>query len=144
MFVKEIMTRNVESIRPDSTIFEAARIMKDHNIGSLPVIEESNCLGFITDRDITIRCIAENKDPQKTPINECMTKDLITIYEDESVEEASKKMCDYKVRRMVVVNRNEKPVGMMNLKHIGTSTNDTKLANKTMHDFFQEGVHVQH
>src|SRR5207248_4391749 len=105
MLIKDIMTPNPECISPDDSLQEAARKMRDLDIGPLPVCGDNDRLaGMITDRDIAIRAVAEGKDPRTTPVREAMTEEIISCFEDQDVREAARTMQERQVRRLVVRN----------------------------------------
>src|SRR5262249_14601562 len=92
MQVKEIMTRGVEVIHPDSTVEEAARKMKDLDIGPLPVCEDDRLVGMLTDRDITLRSTAGGEDPTRDKVRDVMTREVIYCFDDEDVAVAARQM----------------------------------------------------
>jgi len=114
MKVKEAMTRDVRLVRPDQTIREAAHLMAELDIGCLPVEENDKMVGMITDRDIAVRAISEGRGPQ-TPIRDIMSTDVKYCYDDQSVEEITRNMADIRVRRLPVVNRSKRLVGILSL-----------------------------
>ena len=116
--VQEVMTRNVESARPDLTIREIAQIMKDRNIGSLPVVDQRHVGGLITDRDITIRIVAEGRDPSTTRVGDVMSKDVVTVKESDPLEDAERLMHDRQLRRLPVVNENGELSGYLAMARI--------------------------
>ena len=95
MKVSEVMTTEVETVQMNSTLEEAASIMKVENVGAIPVVDEDDDLvGIITDRDIVVRCVAEGKDPSDTSVVEVLSHELETIEPDVDVEEAARLMAD--------------------------------------------------
>lgn len=114
MKVRDAMTRDVRLVRPEQTLQDAARLMAELDIGCLPVEENDRMVGMITDRDIAVRAIAEGRGPQ-TPVREVMSRDVKYCYDDQSVEEISRNMADIRVRRLPVVNRNKRLVGILAL-----------------------------
>jgi CBS domain-containing protein len=112
--VKDVMTREVETARPDMTVREAAEKMKARNIGSLPVCEGNRLVGILTDRDITVRVTAEGKNPSETRVADIMTREpLHTVSEDASLEEAERIMHDQQIRRLPVINAEGALVGYL-------------------------------
>jgi CBS domain-containing protein len=111
--IRDIMTTNPRTIEPSTPIFEAARIMRDEDIGSLPITEGSQLFGTITDRDITIRAIAEGRDPQGTTVQEIASRDLITVDPQQDLDEALRLMAQHQVRRLPVVEEDGKLVGIV-------------------------------
>ena len=132
MQLKEVMTRNVDVIRPESTLIEAARKMKNLDVGPIPVCDDHEILGMITDRDITTRAVAEGRDPGRTKVREVMTPDVLYCFEDQDVSEAARLMQQRQVRRILVLNRNREVAGIVSLGDIAVETGDSKLAAKTL------------
>jgi len=114
MRVSEAMTRDVRVARPDQTIRDAAKMMSDVDAGVLPVGENDQLVGMITDRDIAIRGIAQGKGPD-TPVREVMTADVKYCFEDEDTDQVARSMADQQVRRLPVVNRDKRLVGILSL-----------------------------
>jgi CBS domain-containing protein len=114
MRVSEAMTRDVRVARPDQTIRDAAKMMSDVDAGVLPVGENDQLVGMITDRDIAIRVIAKGKGPD-TPVREVMTADVKYCFEDEDTDQVARNMADQQVRRLPVVNRDKRLVGILSL-----------------------------
>jgi len=108
MKVSEVMTIEVETVQMNSTLEEAASIMKVENVGAIPVVDEDDDLvGIITDRDIVVRCVAEGKDPADTNVEEVLSHELETIEPDVEVEEAARLMADKQIRRLPVCQDGE-------------------------------------
>ncbi|ALJ39403.1 MULTISPECIES: CBS domain-containing protein [Azospirillum] len=114
MQIREIMTRDVEIASPDDTIQKAAQMMKDVDTGMLPVGENDQLVGMITDRDITIRATAEGKGVD-CKVRDVMTGGVCYVFEDETTEDASRNMSNLQVRRLPVVNRDKRLVGIVSL-----------------------------
>lgn len=114
MRVGEAMTRNVQFIDPNSSLQSAARMMADLDTGCLPVGENDRLIGMLTDRDIAIRCCAEGKGPD-TMVREAMTSGVKYCFEDEDIEEIARNMGDQQVRRLPVMNRDKRLVGILAL-----------------------------
>jgi CBS domain-containing protein len=114
MKVKDAMTRNVRIADPDQTIQDVARIMSELDSGVLPVGENDRLVGMITDRDIAVRAVAEGRGPE-TAVREVMTPDVRYCFEDEDTEHVARNMADQQVRRLPVVNRDKRLVGIVSL-----------------------------
>jgi len=114
MRVAEAMTRDVRVAHPDQSIQEAARMMADIDAGILPVGEGDRLVGMITDRDIAIRAVAEGKGPQ-TPIRDVMSPEVKYCFEDDDTDEVARNMAEIQVRRLPVVNRDKRLVGIIAL-----------------------------
>ena len=103
--LKDIMTRNPEVIAPEAPLQEAARRMKNLDVGPLPVCDGERLVGMLTDRDITIRGVAKGCDPCTTPVREVMTPEVEYCYEDQEVDAAARLMQERQIRRLPIVNR---------------------------------------
>jgi CBS domain-containing protein len=133
MQVKEVMTRGVECTRPNDNIAAAAQKMKNMDVGALPVCGDDNRLkGLITDRDITTRATAGCCDPAGTLVRDVMTPNIIFIFEDQDVPEAARLMQENQVRRLVVLNRDKRLVGIVSLGDLAVDTGDDELAGATL------------
>ena len=120
MKVSEAMTRDVRVASPDETIRQAAKTMASLDAGVLPVGENDHLIGMITDRDIAIRGIAQGKGP-KAKVRDVMTEDVKYCFEDQEVEEVTRNMADIQVRRLPVLNRDKRLVGILSLGDIAIS-----------------------
>jgi CBS domain-containing protein len=114
MRVSEAMTRNVRLCTPGAPIRDVARIMAEIDAGSVPVGENDRLIGMITDRDIAVRAVAEGKGPG-TPVREVMSEHVHYCFDDEEVEQVARNMGDVRVRRLPVVNREKRLVGILSL-----------------------------
>jgi CBS domain-containing protein len=114
MKVREAMTRDVRLARPDQSIREIARLMAELDIGAVPVEENDRLVGMITDRDIAVRAVAEGRGPD-TKVSDVMSRDIKYCYEDQSIDEVTRNMGDIRVRRLPVVNRDKRLVGILSL-----------------------------
>lgn len=115
MLIKDVMTRDVDTIAPDTTLEVAARHMRDRDIGSLPVGENDKLVGMVTDRDIVLNAVATARDPTTTTAREVMSPKLLYCFEDQSVEDVLANMADVQVRRLPVVNREKRLVGIVSI-----------------------------
>lgn len=114
MKVREAMTRDVRLVKPDQPIREAARLMTELDIGALPVEEDDRLVGMITDRDITVRAVAQGRGPD-TPIREIMTREVRYCFEDQSIDEVTQNMGELRIRRLPVLSREKRLVGIVSL-----------------------------
>ena len=105
MKLKEVMSTDVEMVPADASLKDAAEKMKSGDIGALPVWDGKEIVGMLTDRDITVRVTAEGKDPEAAKVRDAMTPQVMYVYEDQDVDEASKLMKDKQIRRLAVFNR---------------------------------------
>lgn len=115
MKISEIMTSSVEIIHPDARLVEAAQKMKSLDVGSLPVCDGDRLKGMLTDRDITIRAVAEGQDPNEITVQDVMTPEVVYCYEDQDVEEAAHLMGQKQIRRLPILNRHKRLVGILAL-----------------------------
>jgi CBS domain-containing protein len=115
MLVSEVMTRDVEFVALDATLQNIARKMRDRDIGALPVGDHDRFVGMVTDRDIVVNGLAEDVDPTRTTAREVMSPRMLYCYEDQSLEEVLANMGDVQVRRLPVVSRHKKLVGIVSL-----------------------------
>lgn len=106
MKVKDIMTKNVAYIRPDSTVAEAAKLMQQHDVGAIPVCDNNGVVGVVTDRDIVLRNVVIGTDPRSTPVSNIMTTNVSTVTPDMDVSKLSDIMAQKQVRRIPVVDNN--------------------------------------
>ena len=139
MQVKDVMTRGAEVVRPDATLQEAANKMRSLDIGPLPVCDGEKLVGVLTDRDITVRATAEGLDPKQTRVREVMSKELITCLEDQDVKEAAELMQSKQIRRVPILNKDKRLVGMLSLGDLAHRTQDSKLAGKTLEEVSTPG-----
>jgi CBS domain-containing protein len=114
MRVSEAMTRDVRLCTPGQTIREVASIMAEIDAGSMPVGENDRLIGMVTDRDIAIRAVAQGKSPE-TPVREVMSEHIHYCFDDEEIDDVAQNMGDIKVRRLPVVNRDKRLVGILSL-----------------------------
>jgi CBS domain-containing protein len=119
MKLAAIMTGGIETIAPQATLAEAAKKMASQDIGSLPVCTaERRVVGIITDRDITVRAVARGMDPNRTRVEEVMTRDVLSCSSEAEVEQACELMERRQVRRLLVTADDERPVGIVSLGDI--------------------------
>jgi CBS domain-containing protein len=101
--IREVMTPAPETIQADRPASEAAQKMKEADAGMIPVMDNGNLLGTVTDRDIALRVVAEGKDPQSTTVGEIASRDIVTVQPEEDLDDALQKMAKHQVRRLPVV-----------------------------------------
>jgi CBS domain-containing protein len=134
MQVKNIMSQNVEVVRPDSSIAEAAKKMKALDVGALPVSDGDRLVGMITDRDITIEATAQSRDPVTTLVRDCMQPEVIYCFEDQDVEEAERIMQEKQIRRLPVLTREKRLVGIVALGDLATKISQVKEVGTTLRE----------
>ena len=122
--VQEAMTSNPTAITPDTTVQEAARVMKTEDVGALPIVEDGRLTCVVTDRDLAIRGLAEGTSPE-TPVRDIASKDVATIDPQQSLEEAARMMAEHQVRRLPVVEEDGRLVGMLAQADVAKAGHDT-------------------
>jgi CBS domain-containing protein len=120
MQIREVMTRDVMLADPGMKLNEAAAMMRDGDFGLLPVGENDRLVGTITDRDITIRAVAEGRDPNTTAVRDAMSEGIYYCFDDQTVEEAAEVMSEAQIRRLPIVNRDKRLVGIVALADLAT------------------------
>jgi CBS domain-containing protein len=132
MKIHEIMSANVECITPDTTIATAAETMRTLDVGFLPICENDRVIGTVTDRDITIRSVAQGRDPRLATVSEIMSPQAYSCYEDDDVGLVGRQMQEKEVRRMLILNRQGKLVGVVSLGDIAKAGGVEQLAGETL------------
>ena len=132
MELREVMTPNPECIPPDTTLKEAAAKMRDHDIGDLLVCEDDRLVGIVTDRDIAIRATADGKTPGKAKVRDVMSAGVVYCFEDQTHEEAARVMSDKQIRRLPILNREKRLVGIVSLGDLALQTNDEHTVEQTL------------
>jgi CBS domain-containing protein len=132
MQVKEVMTPGVECIPPESNLQDAARKMQVLDVGPLPVCDHDRLAGMLTDRDIVVRAVAEGRDPRATRVRDVMTPEVVYCFEEDDVQEAARLMEEKQIRRLLVLNRDKRLVGIVSLGDLAVETGDRNLAGKTL------------
>jgi len=132
MKIRDVMTRDTKLTSPDDTLRHAAQMMTACDCGVLPVAEGDRLVGMITDRDIAVRGVAQGCDPKKTAVREAMSGEVRFCFEDENPDEVARKMAAWQVRRLPVLNRDKRLVGIVSLGDlvIGGSEEPAKEALK--------------
>lgn len=129
--VKDIMSRNPQSCTPDASLQDAARLMERCDCGAIPVVETNGArraVGIITDRDIACRGVARGMAPADTPVRECMSTQLATIGQDDSVAECCQQMEQGKVRRMLVMDAEGELCGIVSQADVALHLSKNKIA----------------
>ena len=111
--IRELMTENPKTVRSDATVAEAARVMRDGDVGLVPVVDSDRLVGTVTDRDIAIRVVAEERDPNTTTVRETASTELVTIDPEQDLDEALRLMAQHQVRRLPVVEEDGRLVGIV-------------------------------
>jgi CBS domain-containing protein len=132
--VRDVMTPNPKCVTEKDSILEAARIMRDEDTGVVPVVDGKKVIGMVTDRDIVVRGVADGKDATNLSVREVMTKNVRSVREDGTVDEALDLMSRAEIRRVPVVNQSNELVGIVSLGDIATSSNRDGKVGKTVEE----------
>jgi CBS domain-containing protein len=132
MKVSHILTKNPEVISPEATICEAARMMRQFDIGMLPVCDGQRLVGSVTDRDLVIRAVADGADAFKTKVREVMTPKIFYCFEEDDLETAAKIMEDQQIRRLPVLNKGKRLVGIISVGDLAIRSRDEELVEEVM------------
>jgi CBS domain-containing protein len=138
MKISDCMTRQVRTIAPERSIQDAARLMAEMDVGALPVGDNDRLVGMITDRDIAVRAVGEGKGPQ-TPIRDVMSEEIKYCYEDDELEDVARNMGDIQVRRLPVLNREKRLVGIVALGDLASSDADNECVGEALEGISREG-----
>ncbi len=142
MQIREAMTPDVRTVSPGSSLREAARMMVTIDAGILPVSEGERLIGMVTDRDIAVRGVAAGKGPDAT-VGEVMTHEVKYCFDDEDIRDVAENLADLQLRRLPVVNREKRLVGIVSLADIATMA-DTESAGLALEGITRpSGVHNQ-
>jgi CBS domain-containing protein len=132
MDLKKIMTPEVERLPKDASIQEVARKMKAIDVGTIPLYDGDRLVGMVTDRDIVLRVVAEGCDAASTLAHKVMTPEVVYCFEDQSVEEAGEIMEKHQIRRLIVLNRDKRLVGIVSLGDLATHRQAKKVAGEAL------------
>jgi CBS domain-containing protein len=132
MKVMEIMTPHAETIGPNEAVQLAARRMSELDVGSLPVCENDRLVGVVTDRDITVRSTAQGDLPAETRVADVMTPKVVYCFDDQDVSEAAQIMEREQVRRLIVLNRNKRLVGIVSLGDLAVKYKNDRLSGEAL------------
>ena len=142
MKVREAMTAEVLLAKPDQTLREAARVMADHDIGALPVGQGDRLVGMVTDRDIAVRAVAEGRGPD-TKVSEIMSHEVMYCFEDEELDHVVSNMGDIQLRRLPVLDREKRLVGIVALGDIANFEGGRKIGKALAEISTPGGMHSQ-
>jgi predicted transcriptional regulator len=145
MRVNEVMSRDCEAVKASESLRQAAQRMRDRDIGALFVNDDNGQVaGIITDRDIAVRAVAESASPD-SQVSEYMSRDVISCYEDDDLEQAARIMEEQQIRRLMVCNHNDEPVGVLAQADLARALGRASLTGEVLREISQPGgVHSQH
>ena len=130
------MTDRPRCVTPETPVSEAARLMKSEDVGSLPILDGDRLIGIVTDRDIVLQAVAEEKDPRGMPVREVARQDLVTVGQDEDLSEALNRMASHQVRRIPVVDEDVRLVGIVTQADVAREAKD-KDSGQMLQDISQ-------
>ncbi len=136
MIVSEVMHKGVSTVQINDSIKKVAALMKREDIGAVPVYKNERPVGFVTDRDIVISCVAQGH-PIDDPISHAMSREIVYIYEDDNITEAARLMRDNQISRLLVLDRGENPVGMLSLHDLAVGIPRNNINSEVMTDIKQ-------
>lgn len=136
MNVNEVMTTSVVTLNSNDTVERAATLMREHDIGSIPVCEGTRIKGILTDRDITLKSVASGKDSKRQTVNEVMSTNIVTGNPNMSLDEATKLMSENQIRRLPVVDNNNL-VGVIAIGDLATENRSDEMAGSALSSISQ-------
>jgi len=136
MNIRDIMTTRVTTASPDTTLEEIATMMKRENVGAIPIVDEEDLCGLLTDRDIVLRCVAEGRSPAETRAEDILSEDLHMIEVDDDVDSAAELMSRQQIRRLPVVE-NGRLVGILSIGDIAVKEGDDRTSGDTLQGISQ-------
>jgi CBS domain-containing protein len=132
MNVKDVMSSEFRKIDFNATICEAAEKMRSFDIGILPVEKSGKIVGMVTDRDIVIRALAQHLNPETTGISKVMSTNVVYCYDEDDVEDAERRMEEKQVRRLLVLDSGDKPVGILSISDLALKVSSENLACRAL------------
>jgi CBS domain-containing protein len=135
--IRDLMTTNPQTVEPSTPIVEVARVMRDADVGPVPVVEGDRLVGVVTDRDIVVRVVADGNDPSSTTVGEIMSTDLVTVDPDQPLDEALRLMAAHQVRRLPVTEEDGRPVGIVAQADIARELGDDRATGQVVEEISQ-------
>jgi CBS domain-containing protein len=139
MKVRDIMTAGAEVVSPDTPLAEAAQRMRDLDTGFLPVGDNDRLVGTVTDRDITVRAVAEGKDTRSSTVRDAMTESVSYVFDDQDASEAAQVMSEKQIRRVLVLNRDKRLVGVVSQGDFAVRSGEDDLTGQVVEDISEPG-----
>lgn len=136
----DVMTKNPVAALPDDTVASVAQLMKDRDIGPVPIVEDKiskKLLGIVTDRDLAIKVVAAGLDPRTTPVKEVMTRDVVTCHEEDEIEATLAAMSKHQLRRILVVDADGSLVGIIAQADVATRMNEPETTGEMVKEISQ-------
>jgi CBS domain-containing protein len=135
--IRDLMTTNPQTVEPSTPIVEVARVMRDADVGPVPVVEGDRLVGLVTDRDIVVRVVADGNDPSSTTVGEIMSTDLVTVDPDQPLDEALRLMAAHQVRRLPVTEEDGRTVGIVAQADIARELGDDRATGQVVEEISQ-------
>jgi len=124
--IRDVMTPNPRTVEPSTTVQEAAKVMRDEDVGPVPIVENGSVTGIVTDRDIVLNVVAEGKDVTSTPVSEIASGDLVTVDPEQTLDEALRLMAQHQVRRLPVCEEDGRLVGIVAQADVALQSDDAR------------------
>lgn len=141
MQIRQVMKRGITSIPFDASLRTAARRMRDYDLGMLPVEQDGDIVGTITDRDITVRATAAGMDPNTTLVRDVMSTEVFSCAEDDDIKVATRTMRNYRIRRLMIQDSDERFVGMLSVADVIHDRRTRALGSEILRDILQPSSH---
>ncbi len=125
--VEEVMTSRPRAVSPETPVAEAAQLMESEDVGALPILEGEQLAGMVTDRDIVVRAIAKGKDPRGMPVREVSSRDVVSVRADEDLSEALRLMASHQIRRLPVVDDDNRLVGVLSQADVAMEAKEKQV-----------------
>lgn len=132
MKIQEIMSKNPQSVSSNDKLSLAAEKMKKLDVGFLPVVDNGKISGVVTDRDIIIRAVANHKNPEEAKVKDCMSSKASCCFEDDDIQKAVNLMEDKQIRRLPIINRQNKLVGVVTIGDLAIQAHNQKLSGEVI------------
>ncbi|MEO8355057.1 MAG: CBS domain-containing protein [Chloroflexota bacterium] len=136
----DVMTKNPVVALPDDTVASVAQLMKDRDIGPVPIVEDKiskKLVGIVTDRDLAIKVVAEGLDPRTTPVKDVMTRDVVTCHEEDEIAATLEAMSKHQLRRILVVDADGSLVGIIAQADVATRMNEPETTGEVVKEISQ-------
>ena len=127
--IRDLMTSNPRTVDPSTPVSEAAQVMKQEDVGSVPVVDGDTLVGIVTDRDIALRVVAEGRDPQSSTVGDIASRELVTVDPQQSLDEALRLMAQHQVRRLPVCEEDGRLVGIVAQADVAREIGDQKTGD---------------
>ena len=131
--VSDVMTTRPRAVTPDTPVTQVAELMREEDVGAIPVVQDDKLVGMVTDRDIVVRAVAQGKDPRGMPVAEVSSRELVTVDPDQDLSDALQLMAQHQVRRLPVVDRDNHLVGVVSQADVAREVKD-KAAGELLED----------